>query len=178
MIFLFTPMWNDTESPLAVFFTFRCYGTWLHGDERGSIDRHHNTYGSPRIPVNDDWKTHNEIQLDRPPVELNARQRKAVEQGLREICDNRRWQISAINVRTNHVHAVICIDGKHTARVLAALKAAATKRLREERLWNIDGTPWAEKGSRRKLWNERSVAEATDYVINRQGKNLSDYDWW
>ena len=29
-------MWNDTDVPLAIFFTFRCYGTWLHGGERGS----------------------------------------------------------------------------------------------------------------------------------------------
>jgi len=43
-------MWNDTDIPLAVFFTFRCYGTWLHGDERG--DRNNNTYGSPRIAAN------------------------------------------------------------------------------------------------------------------------------
>jgi len=40
-------MWNDTEIPLAVFFTFRTYGTWLHGDERGSIDRNNNLYGVP-----------------------------------------------------------------------------------------------------------------------------------
>jgi hypothetical protein len=32
-------MWNDTDIPLAYLITFRCYGTWLHGDKRGSIDR-------------------------------------------------------------------------------------------------------------------------------------------
>ncbi len=171
-------MWNDTDIPLAVFFTFRCYGTWLHGDERGSVDRHHNTYGSPRISANNDWKSYNQARLDRRPVELNARQRRAVEQGVREICKNRGWQISAINVRTNHVHVVICIGGKDSARILAAIKAGATKGLREERLWNSEDTPWAEKGSRRNLWNERSVAEAVDYVINRQGDELPNYDWW
>src|SRR5438093_13756827 len=31
-------MWNDTDLPLGYLITFRCYGTWLHGDERGSID--------------------------------------------------------------------------------------------------------------------------------------------
>lgn len=33
--------------PLAYLLTFRCYGTWLHGDARGSVDREHNTYGTP-----------------------------------------------------------------------------------------------------------------------------------
>src|SRR6185369_556860 len=30
-------MWNDTDIPLAYLITFRSYGTWLHGDDRGSI---------------------------------------------------------------------------------------------------------------------------------------------
>jgi hypothetical protein len=32
-------MWNDTDLPLGYLITFRCYGSWLHGDKRGSIDR-------------------------------------------------------------------------------------------------------------------------------------------
>jgi len=69
-------MWNDTDLPLGYLITFRCYGTWLHGDERGS-------------------KSH---------------------------------------------------------------------------------SPWADKGSKRHLWNERSLALAIDYVINGQGGDLPDLD--
>ncbi|MDQ3490280.1 MAG: hypothetical protein M3449_04330 [Acidobacteriota bacterium] len=36
--------WNDTDIPLAFLTTFRTYGTWLHGDKRGSIDRFHNVF--------------------------------------------------------------------------------------------------------------------------------------
>ena len=28
-------IWDDNEFPLAYLITFRTYGTWLHGDERG-----------------------------------------------------------------------------------------------------------------------------------------------
>ena len=39
--------------PLAFLITFRCYGTWLHGDERGSIDRRNfHRYGTPAMPAN------------------------------------------------------------------------------------------------------------------------------
>ncbi|MGH9933202.1 MAG: hypothetical protein ACREA9_28800 [Pyrinomonadaceae bacterium] len=31
-------VWNDTETPLAYFISFRSYGTWLHGDKPG-LDR-------------------------------------------------------------------------------------------------------------------------------------------
>ena len=30
---------NDSDTALAYFISFRSYGTWLHGDQRGSIDR-------------------------------------------------------------------------------------------------------------------------------------------
>ena len=40
----FTPM---PDRPLAYFSTFTTYGTWLHGDERGSVDREHNQVGTP-----------------------------------------------------------------------------------------------------------------------------------
>jgi len=34
---------------LSLLYHFRTYGTWLRGDERGSMDREHNRYGTPRI---------------------------------------------------------------------------------------------------------------------------------
>src|SRR4029077_14507206 len=42
----------DDNIPLAYLITFRAHGTWLHGDRRGSVDRFHNRYGTPRIPPN------------------------------------------------------------------------------------------------------------------------------
>ncbi|MGH9840991.1 MAG: hypothetical protein ACREEM_19730 [Blastocatellia bacterium] len=41
---------SDSRIPLAYLITFRCYGTWLHGDERGSVDRDHNIYRTPFLP--------------------------------------------------------------------------------------------------------------------------------
>jgi hypothetical protein len=43
---------NDDHTPLAFLITWRTYGTWLHGDSRGSVDRAHNRYGTPRLPPN------------------------------------------------------------------------------------------------------------------------------
>ncbi|MBA3569994.1 MAG: hypothetical protein H0W28_11765 [Pyrinomonadaceae bacterium] len=52
-------MWNDTNTPLAYFISFRTFGTWLHRDKRGSIDRFHNRYRSPYIPPNEKWRHYN-----------------------------------------------------------------------------------------------------------------------
>jgi hypothetical protein len=100
-------MWNDTDTPLAHLITFRCYGTWLHGDERGSIDRSHNQYGSPYIAHNKKWELHNTQSLRQEPVTLDSTQRTSVEQAIRTTCDLRQWCLRAINVRTNHIHIVV-----------------------------------------------------------------------
>ena len=102
-------MWNETDIPLAHLITFRGYGTWLHGDERGSIDRFHNRYQSPYIPPNQRWHQHNSRTLRCEPVLLNAAQRESIEAAVRETCDLRQWLLRAISVRTNHVHVVVSL---------------------------------------------------------------------
>ena len=171
-------MWNDTDVPLAIFFTFRCYGTWLHGDERGSVDRHHNVYRSPTIKPNPDWKGYVQKELNHQPVKLDAPMRRSIETAIRDTCLKRGWRLIALNVRTNHVHCVIAVGKYDPDRALAALKANATRQMREDGCWPHKHSPWVEKGSKRRLWNERSVAEASDYTANRQGADLSKYDWW
>ncbi|MGI8811578.1 MAG: hypothetical protein ACR2IH_03505 [Pyrinomonadaceae bacterium] len=57
-----------------------------------------------------------------------------------------------------------------------AFKANATRQMRESGCWLSDATPWGEKGSRRYLWNEQSVARAIDYVLYGQGDELPDFD--
>jgi hypothetical protein len=67
-------------------------------------------------------------------------------------------------------------QNKKPELVLNALKANATRRLREEELWGHKFSPWAFKGSRRRLWNQRSVDRAIDYVLYGQGDEPPDFD--
>ena len=168
-------MWNDTDTPLAYLITFRTYGTWLHGDHRGSIDRFHNGYGSPYLAANTNWHRFNRQALKTMPAILDARQRKSVEVSINETCEIRNWSLLASSVRTNHVHVVATADTL-PERVLNALKANATRQLRADGLWSQGFSPWADKGSNRLLWNEQSVARAVDYVLNGQGDELPDFD--
>ena len=84
----------------------------------------------------------------------------------------------AINVRTNHIHIVIGIGLKKPKDALIALKANATRQMREDGLWPHEHSPWADKDSKRNLWNEKSIWEACNYVNNEQGDKLPDFDWW
>lgn len=169
-------MWNDTDIPLAYLITFRCYGTWLHGDERTSVDRFYHQYGAPRVPPNERWQQYNESQLKHEPVILDAKQRRSVENAIREICQFRGWSPHAVNVRTNHVHAVVALGPAKPERALNDFKSYATRRMRKDECWHSDDSPWVDKGSNRYLWNERSVALAVDYVLNGQGDELPDFD--
>jgi hypothetical protein len=72
-------MWNDTDIPLAVLITFRSYGTWLHGDGRGSVNRFRNQYNSPRLPPEKKWLEKNTQRLKKEIVVLDAVQRSCVE---------------------------------------------------------------------------------------------------
>ncbi len=169
-------MWNDTDIPLAYLITFRSYGTWLHGDQRGSVDREHNRYGGPYAPANMNRQRHNEGLLKGEPVWLDTARRHSVQKAIRETCAHRNWQLLAFNVRTNHVHSVVFAGTKNSEIVLNAFKANATRQMREDGCWQMTYSPWVDKGSRRSLWNERSVERAIDYVINGQGDELPDFD--
>jgi REP element-mobilizing transposase RayT len=169
-------MWNDTDIPLAYLITFRTYGTWLHGDERGSVDRFNNVYNSPFVAPNRKWHRHNTQALKGEPLLLNAEQRQAVEYAVRETCEKRNWILRAVNVRANHVHTVVTIGVLKPEKALNAFKANATRQMRESGCWKNERSPWADKGSKRYLWNERSIELAIDYVINGQGGELPDFD--
>ena len=169
-------MWNNTDIPLAYLITFRSYGTWLHGDERGSVNRFRNQYKSPRLPPEKNWVEKNTQRLTREIVVLDAAQRSCVEAAARETCEIRGWHLYAINVRTNQVHLVASAGAKRPEIVLNAFKANATRSMREGGCWQSPMSPWADKGSKRYLWNEQSLARAIDYVINGQGDELPDFD--
>ena len=140
---------QDEHVPLAYLITFRSYGTWLHG-KRGSIDRFHNTFGTPALPPDEARWRYNRSAVVQPPVKLGARQRALVEQAIRETCDIRKWPFWVINVRSNHIHTVVTASCK-PERVLNAFKANATRQLREARCWDSERSPRAYGGSKRYL---------------------------
>jgi REP element-mobilizing transposase RayT len=169
-------MWNDTDIPLAYLITFRCYGTWLHGDERGSVNRFRNQFATEFLPHEKNWLEINTSRMKGEEVNLNAERGTCIERAIRETCDIRNWHLKAINIRINHVHLVVSIGDKKPELALNALKANATREMREKKLWERESTPWAAKGSKRRLWNEKSVELAIDYVMNGQGDDLPKFD--
>ena len=166
---------QDRSTPAGFLITFRCYGTWLHGDDRGSVDRRfYNRVGTPKIVPDLEKVARKASQLKHEPFVLDASQRAVVEEAIREVCLIRGHTLVAINVRTNHVHAVVLGAGK-PERLMNAFKAYATRRLRSHGLIGSDSHPWSRHGSTRYLWTDDHVVEAADYVINGQGGDLPTF---
>ncbi len=162
-------LFETNDFPLAYLITFRTYGTWLHGDERSSVRRNRKSPKESRlIPINIPLKQAMESEMDAPPVLLNQEQRNVVEIAIREVCDSRSHRLHAVNARTNHVHAVVSAQCR-PERLADALKAYATRRLRELELIDKNVQIWARGRSRRYLWKPRHVAAAVDYVLYGQG---------
>ena len=155
--------------PLAYFITIRTYGTWLHGDQRGWVDKEHNVYGTARRAPDADIQEQARRRMQGEAFVLDGDGAALVEKTLREVCEHRKWLLRVINVRTNHVHAVVSANSRADL-VLNALKGNATRQLREDKLWLHPFSPWAHKGSKIMLWTERSVANAIDYVLNCQAE--------
>jgi REP element-mobilizing transposase RayT len=167
--------WNNTDEPIAYLITFRTYGTWLHGDERGSIDKYHNIYKAPRAVASELREQVQRERLKSRPFLLNAACRRLVESAIRDVCKFRGWSLIALSVRTNHAHAVAGGDSP-SSKMLNDFKAYATRRMREHDEWKFDHSPWVDKGSRRNLWTEDHVDRARDYVLYGQGGPLPEFD--
>ncbi len=152
---------------LHIFPYVRHLAAWRH--KRGPIDRFNNRYRSPYIPSSEKWLRYNQQQLKARPLILKAKHRKSIEMAIRKTCEIRRWQLQAINARTNHVHIVVSAGLKKPEIVLNAFKANATRQLRQDECWPHPFSPWADKGSKRRLWNER-VCEGYRLRTKTSGK--------
>ncbi|NNE99382.1 MAG: hypothetical protein HKN25_10225 [Pyrinomonadaceae bacterium] len=163
---------KNKNSPLTFFITFRCYGTWLHGDQCGSTTRFQNKIGEPFVESNKGWLAFNKRRLKHAAFKLRKRQRPIVTSAIVETCEIREWLLHAVNVRTNHVHVVVGSGIDEGKKVLGALKANATRALREKGLCDEHRSPWSKGGSIRYVWDISALGDVVDYVLNGQGNEI------
>ena len=160
---------QERTQPLGYLITFRCYGTWLHGEERGSVDRrHYDRYGTPDMPANKKVLEDEKSSLKQSEFILNELQRAVVTSAVREVCDHRAYTLYAVNARTNHVHSVVGAACK-PEKIMNSFKSYARRKLREANLISGDVKPWVRHGSTPYLWTDDQLRRAIDYVINGQG---------
>jgi len=161
-----------SDEPLAYLITFHTYGSWLPGDASGSVDAAHNMYGDPLLPANSRREAAAQERLRHSAIKLDAAARRVVKAAVRDVSAHRGWEILALNVRTNHVHAVVCAAAVRPEKILNDFKTWATRGLRACGVFSEAIKPWSRHGSTRYLWTERAVENACRYVVEGQGAPL------
>jgi REP element-mobilizing transposase RayT len=157
--------------PYAYFITFTTYGTWLQGDFQGWVDREHNEFGTERLKHDPLFNAIQRNALKHEPITLTSPMIKAVRSAVLEVCEHRRWPIVRGNVRTNHVHLLVCAAAK-AEKVLGDFKRYATRRLRADKLLAPDRPVWTDGGSTIYVWTKESAGQIERYIARRQGDNL------
>lgn len=150
--------------PLAYLITFRTYGTWLPGDDRGTVDDEHNRRGTPRLPPEPLRESRARREATHGVIVLAPAMRACVADAIRRVCEFRGWRLFALNARTNHVHVVA--SAAHTPeRVMNDFKSWATRGLCAAGL-RARGVPtWSRHGSTRWINTNASLQSAIDYVL-------------
>jgi len=170
--------WDFADFPLAYLITIRTYGTWLHGDERTSIDTHgkQNVYGTPRVPPNLNLHTQMESNMISQAMIFDDPQRAAVSRAIENVCLHRDYNLHALSVRSNHAHAVVSANDKPEL-IANSFKSYSTRELRSQNLVEVDRKIWVRGRSRRYLWKANHVSAAIDYVLYCQGV-VTFEDWF
>jgi REP element-mobilizing transposase RayT len=109
------------------------------------------------------------------PYLLDAARRMVVLRTVREVAEHRNWKLWAAHVRTNHVHVVVTAADA-PEKVMADLKAWASRRLREAFGEPADRDRWTQHGSTRWVDTEASLAAAITYVVEEQGDEMACFD--
>ena len=158
--------------PLAYHITFTTYGTWLHGDEKGSVDKGHNQYGSDFVSPNSGLNKKEQTRLKNLPVVLDKNNREFVLKALLQVCGYRGWVAHAVHVRSNHIHIVVSSNEK-PEKMMVDFKAYATRAIKKNSNKAIFRKYWSQHGSTKYLWTKENLVSTVEYVKNRQGKTMS-----
>ena len=157
---------------MRYFITFACYGTRLHGDESGSVDRRHNLVGSRRLEPDAQRVLAERREMLQDPDVLDPAGRAVVMAAIQRHCAHRGWNLLAAHVRSNPVHVLVEAESR-PERIMNEFKSYASRELNRLGSDRPDRKRWARHGSTRWLWKDEDVRHAPQYVIDEQGEPMA-----
>jgi REP element-mobilizing transposase RayT len=165
---------SNPHTPFAYFITLTTYGTWLHGDTRGSVDRWHHEFGMPRIKPNKNLYACMQKEKQGKAIMFDEYQRKIVMNAIRSACKHYHWHLYAIHVRSNHAHLIVAAN-LVPEKIMNQLKAYASRALNKLLRQSSPQKYWARHGSTRYIWSKQFLFPAMHYVIDQQGSRMACY---
>ncbi len=153
------------DAPLAYFFTFTVYGSFLQGDARGWRSRRLGP--RPPQPLLEQWhrdRLKHDVHL------LNIQQRETIEAEVERLCKFRNWTLWKVNARSNHVHILVSAMEYDGAKVRDQIKANCTRALRLDWPHFANRPVWAVGGDWRCINSEEELEQTILYVGEAQDR--------
>ena len=160
-------------------FTWTTYGSWLPGDDRGSVTRviqpeqshrgendHFETPPTAAIPALADLAR---SRLRCHPIRLTKPQAELLITQFQETCDFRRWFFGAAAIMANHIHVLLGVTGDPDPdHILRDLKSYGSRALNRNGNRPASGTWWTQSGSKRKNPDETAVRNSIAYIRDQE----------
>ena len=167
-----THLMPDDASPLAFHITFGTYGTRLHGDERGTVDRRMNQLGDPIVGRCDAWERMERHRLKFEPRVFTARQMVLVESLVLPVCERGGWKLHTCAAGPDHVHSILTpLDrarGRDGRAIRRWLKTWLSQSLARHIPLSRGETLWSECGSVKWIWTDDYFLRAVRYVNDQR----------
>ena len=142
---------------------FTCYGTWLPGSEKGSI-QHGGKYIEPNLRL----ESYMREQCKHARASLSDEMRQIVFNAIIAESQFHNWSVYALNVLSQHVHILISVPvGISAGNVMGRLKAAATRELHNAGFFK-NSPVWTRRGNHRFVKTTEYFNQVYDYVLNSQ----------
>ena len=139
---------------LALHITWGTYGTRLHGDPRGTVDRQHNRYGDPVLGFDEHRWEREKSLLKFDPITFTRPQMILVESLLPRICERGGWTHRTGACGPDHVHEIL--TSRHDPETIRRLFKRWLGQDLSRQLHPLPegATWWAECGSIRRIFEE------------------------
>ena len=157
--------------PITTLISWTCYGQWLHGDERGSVDSENNSVGESWLPVIPEVEAEEIRRMTQPPYSMDEVRRRVVRDAILGVCTHRAWTLHALHVRTTHIHLVV--TGRQLPeKMMNDFKAYASRALNGAGFETSTRKRWTRHGSTKYINNEAYLFAAINYVLHKQGEPM------
>jgi REP element-mobilizing transposase RayT len=159
---------NYQGRPLAYHITFGTYGTRLHGDPRGTVDREHNQFGEPILGPDPERQREEASRLNFEPVYFTLEQREFIESVIPSICERGGWQYVICAAGPDHVHVCLSAPDIPGDRIETWLKRWLTEQLSAR--WPLlpGARWWAKNGSVKWIFDEAYFRNVKQYIADQR----------
>ena len=145
----------------------------MHGNHDGSVDRHHNFFGTRLLEKSEERVRYEQSKMQRSPQRLSRNSRAVALRVIKNTCLREKWRLLAAHVRSTHVHVVIAAV-QHPEQVVGRLKSCVSRALNVA--FGHQKKRWSRHGSTRWLWEPEHIEAAIHYVVGQQGQPMSLYE--